>query len=175
MEILQEVIPVDFIRELIFQQVEQVKLILYYIVVVNGTITYVYKTSTGKTPSLGNQVQILDDETGLYYRYCHMYPNSVTLNVGDRVNIGDRIGVMGTTGNSTGTHLHLECTTTKAWQCSSFVNPGIYIGIPNIRGTVVDYDGSIEPIPPEPVPPDKKFSNSTKWLKANSFKLRINK
>lgn len=71
----------------------------------------------------GNQVQIRDDETGLYYRYCHMLYGSITVNLGDRVEIGSRIGTMGNTGNSTGTHLHLECTRTKAWQCNSFIDP----------------------------------------------------
>lgn len=86
---------------------------------------------------------------------------------GDIVKLGDRIGIMGTTGNSTGVHLHLECSTTESWQCSTLVNPGQFLGIPNVRGTVVEYDGGI--IPPEP--PSQK--NSNKWLKARAFKLNI--
>lgn len=88
-----------------------------------GVVTYVYKNSTGSTPSLGNQVQIRDDRTGLYYRYCHMKYGSVTLNVGDRVNTGSQVGIMGTTGNSTGVHLHLECSTSQSWNCNTFENP----------------------------------------------------
>ena len=38
----------------------------------DGVVVYVYKESQGTTPALGNQVQILDNRTGLYYRYCHM-------------------------------------------------------------------------------------------------------
>ena len=56
-----------------------------------GVVTYVYKNATGSSPSLGNQVQIKDDATGLYYRYCHMQFGSVHLNVGDRVNTATQV------------------------------------------------------------------------------------
>jgi murein DD-endopeptidase MepM/ murein hydrolase activator NlpD len=54
---------------------------------------------------------------------------------------------MGNTGNSTGTHLHLEASTTQAWQCSSFVDPCQPLGFPNERGTVVKWDGTTPPSP----------------------------
>lgn len=42
----------------------------------DGEVVYVYKNATGNggSPSLGNQVQIKDNKTGLFYRYCHMLP-----------------------------------------------------------------------------------------------------
>lgn len=42
----------------------------------DGKVVYVYKNATGNggSPSLGNQVQIKDNKTGLFYRYCHMLP-----------------------------------------------------------------------------------------------------
>ena len=40
--------------------------------------------------------------------YLHMKPGSVTVNVGDTVNQGDKIGEVGTTGASTGYHLLLQ-------------------------------------------------------------------
>lgn len=40
--------------------------------------------------TLGNQIQIKDDLTGNYWRYCHMR-NASTLRVGDRVNTGTRV------------------------------------------------------------------------------------
>ena len=64
---------------------------------------------------------------------------------------------MGNTGNSTGTHLHLEASTTQNWQCSSFVNPCEPLGFPNERGTIVIWNYS----PTPPIPPHfikrKKF------------------
>lgn len=89
----------------------------------SGVVTYIYTQSTGTTPALGNQVQIKDDATGLYFRYCHLMYNSIVVNVGDRVTTLTKIGKMGNTGNSTGEHLHLEASTTQNWQCSSFVDP----------------------------------------------------
>ena len=79
-----------------------------------------------------------------------MLYGSVNLNVGDRVNLNTIIGKMGNTGNSTGTHLHLEASTTQAWQCSSFVDPCQPLGFPNVRGTIVKYDGTTPPTPPTP-------------------------
>lgn len=126
-----------------------------YSITDDGEVVYVYKESTGTTPALGNQVQILDHRTGLYYRYCHMLYGSVTLNVGDRVNLNTIVGKMGNTGNSTGTHLHLEASTTQSWQCSSFVDPCQPLGFPNIRGTIVKWD-STQPTPPTPTVIKKK-------------------
>lgn len=68
-------------------------------------------------------MQIKDDKTGLFFRYCHLLYGSINVNVGDKVTKDTIIGKMGNTGNSTGTHLHLEASRTQAWQCSSFVNP----------------------------------------------------
>ena len=104
----------------------------------------------------GNQVQIYDNRTGLYYRYCHMLYGSITLNVGDSVNLNTIVGKMGNTGNSTGTHLHLEASTTQAWQCSSFVDPCTPLGFPNERGTIVQWDGTTPPTPPTPTQIEKK-------------------
>jgi murein DD-endopeptidase MepM/ murein hydrolase activator NlpD len=64
---------------------------------------------------------------------------------------------MGATGNVTGIHLHLELSTTMAWNYDTFLNPSIALGIPNERGTIVKYDGSAPPPePPEPTPEEKK-------------------
>lgn len=121
----------------------------------DGEVVYVYKKSQGTSPALGNQVQILDHRTGLYYRYCHMLYGSVTLNVGDTVNLNTIVGKMGNTGNSTGTHLHLEASTTQAWVCSNFVDPCQPLGFPNVRGTIVKWD-STPPTPPTPTEKIKK-------------------
>ncbi len=113
-----------------------------------GEVVYVNLTTT---PALGVQVQILDDE-GHYWRYCHMVAGSVQVSVGDTVTTQTPLGRMGDTGNVTGRHLHLECSTTQAWQCSTFVNPCDILGIPNVDNTIIHYEDSPEPpIPPTPV------------------------
>lgn len=117
----------------------------------DGKVVYVNLTTT---QYLGVQVQILDNE-GHYWRYCHMVEGSVLVNVGDTVTTQTPLGRMGATGNVTGRHLHLECSTTQSWQCSTFLNPCDILGIPNVDNTIIHYDGSITPEPPEPTRKNK--------------------
>lgn len=108
------------------------------------------------TSALGNQILIKDDATGNYWRYCHM-KYATTLSVGDRVNTGTQVGIMGMSGHATGIHLHLELSTTIAWDYSTFLNPSTALGIPNERGTIVKYDGTAPPPePPTPTPTGEK-------------------
>ncbi len=53
----------------------------------------------------GNCIDI-DHGKGIVTRYGHLA--SIGVNVGDSVIIGEKIGAMGSTGRSTGTHLHFE-------------------------------------------------------------------
>lgn len=135
-----------------------------------GRVVYINTTTT---PALGVQCQILDND-GHYWRYCHMVAGSLQVAVGDRVTLGTQIGRMGATGNVTGRHLHLECSTTQSWQCSTFVNPCTILGIPNVDNTVVHYDGSIPPTPPEPpTPTGETQKRKFPWvIYANKFRKR---
>lgn len=72
--------------------------------VVVATSSDVLVNGTGS--GCGNMVKI-KHEDGYHTIYCHMYPNSVSVNVGDEVSQGQKIGEVGNTGNSTGTHLHI--------------------------------------------------------------------
>jgi murein DD-endopeptidase MepM/ murein hydrolase activator NlpD len=54
----------------------------------------------------------LSDGQSLYMLYAHMQ-NAPTLFAGDTVQPGQIIGNVGSTGNSTGAHLHLETRTGK--------------------------------------------------------------
>lgn len=68
--------------------------------VANGVIE-----STGYEGAYGNKtVQTLEDGTEVWY--CHQ--TSYTVSAGEEVRAGDVIGYVGSTGNSTGPHLHLE-------------------------------------------------------------------
>ncbi|MEU9353453.1 M23 family metallopeptidase [Streptomyces griseoloalbus] len=65
-----------------------------------GTIT-----SAGWDGSYGYKtVLTLDDGTEVWYAH----QSSISVSVGQKVNTGDVIGRVGSTGNSTGAHLHLE-------------------------------------------------------------------
>ena len=62
-------------------------------------------TEVGYDGSYGNKTVVrLEDGTELWY--CHQSSQGVS--VGDRVSPGDVIGAVGSTGNTTGPHLHLE-------------------------------------------------------------------
>lgn len=53
----------------------------------------------------GNTVEI-DHGRGFKTRFAHL--NSIAVRPGERVSVGNRVGGMGTTGRSTGVHLHYE-------------------------------------------------------------------
>lgn len=55
----------------------------------------------------GNYVVIQHDD-GSLSRYYHLKYDTVCVTQGQRVKAGDKIGIMGSSGNSTGTHLHYE-------------------------------------------------------------------
>ena len=75
----------------------------------HGTPIYATADGTvihaGRQGGYGNLVKIRHD-FGIETRYAHM--SRIRVSVGDRVSRGDRIGDMGNTGRSTGTHLHYE-------------------------------------------------------------------
>jgi murein DD-endopeptidase MepM/ murein hydrolase activator NlpD len=60
---------------------------------------------TGVRSGYGNTIEI-DHGGGFKTRYAHLA--GIAVNVGQRVAVGQRIGAMGSTGRSTGPHLHYE-------------------------------------------------------------------
>ncbi|MGF2142547.1 glucosaminidase domain-containing protein [Vagococcus fluvialis] len=89
--------------------------------------TLIYASSKGKVadkgfdPSAGNYV-ILEHENGLKTSYFHMNRAVVSLN--QTVEMGEMIGFVGSTGNSTGAHLHFAINT-ELW--SGYINPANYL------------------------------------------------
>lgn len=74
----------------------------------------------------GNYVCVQGEDGKLIY-YCHMKSRAVK--VGDRVKVGDVLGIEGNTGYSFGAHLHLEVREGR-----TPINAAEYIGIPNEKG-----------------------------------------
>lgn len=78
--------------------------------------------------SYGNCVEIqhlYEDGTVIYSFYAHMKNDSVTVQAGDIVEKGQTIGTMGSTGNSTGNHLHFEIRTNSGYAYNT--NPTSYV------------------------------------------------
>lgn len=141
--------------------------ILFFTLYTHGEVVYINTTTS---PALGVQVQIRDT-VGKYWRYCHMVSGSVQVSVGDSVTTATPLGRMGMTGNATGIHLHLECASTMAWRCDTFLNPATVLNIPNVDNTIIHYNGVIPPTPPTPT----SNNNSKKWgWYMNMRKVRYN-
>ena len=75
----------------------------------------------GYGPSTGNYV-ILAHDNGFYSYYFHL--TAISVSKGATVAVGEQVGTMGTTGNSTGVHLHFGLSKTL-W--SDFVDPAAYL------------------------------------------------
>lgn len=75
--------------------------------VVDGEVTYVGYGLGGRS---GMIVVLKHEMNGQVFWtwYIHMYPDGIFVDVGDRVIAGDVIAEVGSYGNSTGPHLHLE-------------------------------------------------------------------
>ena len=69
----------------------------------SGVIIYAGWSTRG----YGNTV-VIDHGNGYLSLYAHILDNGITKNCGDPVDAGELIGYMGSTGNSSGPHLHFE-------------------------------------------------------------------
>lgn len=69
----------------------------------SGTVEVVQRSNSG----YGNMV-LINHGNGYKTRYAHMISGSITVRVGEYVEAGQTIGKVGSTGNSTGPHLHFE-------------------------------------------------------------------
>ena len=134
----------------------------------------VYSMLTGKvlqvgnTSSAGNYIIIYDDDQtsstyGYATRYLHLKERPLYV-VGASVQVGEQVGSEGSTGQSTGIHLHVEMQDISRWNWqwhvsntkTDYLDPTVFMGIDNIQGTKWIYNGS-------PVPPTPKKKSGFKW------------
>lgn len=126
--------------------------------------------SIGYDNSQGNWIVIKDNNPqSPYYGYATLYMHlaqAPDVSVGETVVMGQKVGDEGSTGTSTGIHLHVEMQDLNRWGNvwhwsyiqSDYLDPTVFMGIDNIEGTWWIYDGT--PVPPTPTILKKKF----KWV-----------
>lgn len=117
--------------------------------------------------SYGNYV-IIKGNNGIGVLYAHLDSKPLIV-IGTQIKKGDYIGLEGTTGESTGVHLHVEMQDISShdWIYSApietYINPATYMGIDNVKGTAWLYKGET----PTPTIIKHKF----KWvLYAHKFR-----
>ncbi len=95
----------------------------------DGVVEYVKSTvnkslsasDTANADALGNNIKITHN--GKYMtRYCHLKYGSIKVKPGDKVKKGQVIATIGSTGCSTGLHVHFE-----VWENGARVNPEPFI------------------------------------------------
>lgn len=111
------------------------------ITVKDGVVVYPTNNDATNCPSsssldscgggYGNYV-IIQHNDGTYSLYAHMYAGSITVKSGDSVKQGQVIGKVGSSGNSTGAHLHFEIRQGTN-SSSSAIDPLTYISAENPR------------------------------------------
>ena len=122
-----------------------------------------YNTQDSSGSSYGNFVKV-DHGNGIMTLSAHMKYNTVCVNVGDKVKQGQKLGIIGTTGHSTGVHIHYE-----VWENGIRKDPLIYTYVyPDQivgEGTKRDYNLKYyNPSPEPPAPPSEDFKVGDKVI-----------
>lgn len=101
--------------------------------VISGTVksSTIITDKADLTWQWGNYIKVLGDD-GNFWFYCHLASRAVA--VGQRVEQGDVLGVMGNTGYSLGAHTHLEVRDANG---DSF-DPCELLGIADMAGVTYD-------------------------------------
>ena len=98
--------------------------------------------SYGWNGGYGNYIVVHHNINGKKYSSLYAHLSSINVKVGDIVNKDTVIGIMGTTGSSTGTHLHLSIYTglyLEPGESYTLVDPRNYINFPTYNGGSYSY------------------------------------
>jgi murein DD-endopeptidase MepM/ murein hydrolase activator NlpD len=95
-------------------------------------------------PSYGLSV-IIDHGQGVKAVYAHL--SKINVKVGDKVGAGDKIGEIGSTGNSTGPHLHLEARISPWKYANQDIDPQVLIDFEPTKKKVAEETSEPKPKP----------------------------
>jgi murein DD-endopeptidase MepM/ murein hydrolase activator NlpD len=87
-----------------------------------GTVVKAGGNGAGDGPAYGNAV-VIKHGNGTYSQYAHL--SRIDVRIGQVVATGQHIALSGSTGNSTGPHLHFEIRTTPNY--GSAINPVVFL------------------------------------------------
>lgn len=118
--------------------------------IVSCTGGTVQKVNTNSSASYGKYVFVTNnDGTGCIYAHL----SSVSVSKGQKVSCKTELGIEGSTGHSTGSHLHFGITSSSTYDSavtnkSNWINPAIWFGINNynggqIKGEIFNGQGTI--------------------------------
>jgi len=87
-----------------------------------GTVVKAGGNGAGDGPAYGNAI-VIKHASGVYSQYAHL--SRIDVKIGQVVKTGQKIALSGSTGNSSGPHLHFEIRTTANY--GSAVNPVTFL------------------------------------------------
>ena len=110
--------------------------------IIYATCEGVVKTVGWDPDGWGQYVRVEEKNSKRIHIFCHLIKGSVKVAVNQKVTRKTILGTMGTTGNSTGVHLHfqIEKSNTDRTVC----DPTEWLGIPNANGEYQSKDYQIE-------------------------------
>ena len=118
----------------------------------------IVKTVGWDADGWGQYVRVQESTTKKIHIFCHMVKGSVKVAVGQEVNRSSILGTMGTTGNSTGVHLHFQIEDSKR----NVYDPTEWLNIPNKVGS---YDSKNYPIEEVKTMAYRDEESFPKWAK----------
>lgn len=114
---------------------------------------------------------VIKDNQNRHWIYAHL--SKFMIGTGDIVQQGQIIGTEGTTGSSTGLHLHLECRQGGWAQANRSLDVSAILDIPNRTGLVVTQAqavASVTPVPPVASVPEPKPALAFKYIYSGKIK-----
>ena len=104
----------------------------------DGTV----KTVSFDTSGWGQYIRVQENTTKNIHIFCHLVTGSQNVKVGQKISRNTILGTMGTTGNSTGVHLHFQIE--KSNTDRTVLDPTEWLGIPNKVGQYNSKDYQID-------------------------------